>query len=97
MKNKKLSLHNLRVTSFVTSLEKNGQDTLKGGADAAVTPGCGPSFQACPTIPIDNCNIPSYDPCITIPVEQCNVNPNLSKVRILCENIYITNTPELGC
>jgi hypothetical protein len=73
MKNKKLSLENLKVTSFVTSLTGSNSVTLKGGADAAVTPDCGPSFRVCPTVPIENCNIPSYDPCPTIPIEQCEV------------------------
>jgi hypothetical protein len=93
MKNKKLNLNNLKVTSFVTSLDRSRQDTVKGGADAAVTPSCGVSFDRCPTLPVNECNIPSYDPCYTIPVEQCNV----SDQPALCINVQITRVRALNC
>jgi hypothetical protein len=95
MKNKKLNLNDLKVTSFVTSLDSVNSATLKGGADAAVTPDCGPTFNACPTVPIEHCNVPSYDPCPTIPVGEC-------EVRTLeyrdCVNIAIRRTiPAVNC
>jgi hypothetical protein len=91
MKNKKLNLNDIRVTSFVTSLEKNGQYTLKGGADAAITPGCGASFDRCPTLPIEDCNIPSYDPCFTIPVEQCNLSDLPAMCAIIATRVDLLN------
>jgi hypothetical protein len=70
---KKLNLDNLTITSFVTSLEKDATGTVKGGAQAAVTPGCGNSFDKCATVPIEDCYVPSYNPCPTIPVQHCDV------------------------
>jgi hypothetical protein len=94
MKNKKMNLESLKVTSFVTSLAEKNQHTLKGG----VTDTCGASFDACPSVPVNNCNVASYNQtCPTLPLQQCNVNINLSRVRTICENIYYTDVPALGC
>jgi hypothetical protein len=83
MKNKKLNLGSLEVTSFVTSLAKENQLTLKGG----VTENCGASFNACPSVPVNNCNVASYNQtCPTLPVEQCN----LSDQPALCFQVQIT-------
>jgi hypothetical protein len=77
MKNKKLNLNSLKVTSFVTSLEKNKQETLKGG----VTENCGASFNACPTVPVNGCAVASYNQaCPTIPVAECNPNSDIPEI-----------------
>jgi hypothetical protein len=74
MKNKKLNLGSLKVTSFVTSLDKDNQQTLQGGVQAAITPGCGISFDRCPSVPLNNCAVPSYNrECPTLPLEECHV------------------------
>jgi hypothetical protein len=94
MNSKKLNLETLRVTSFVTSLAGENQLTLKGG----VTDTCGASFDACPSVPVNNCNVASYNQtCPTLPLQQCNVNIDLSRVQILCQNIRFTFIPEIGC
>jgi hypothetical protein len=93
MKNKKLNLNSLKVTSFVTSLEKNNQETLRGG----VTENCGASFNACPSVPVNDCNIASYNrTCPTLPIEQCNVNVRTVDLN-LCTAINYTNVNALGC
>jgi hypothetical protein len=67
MKKKKLSLGELKVTSFVTEA-----GNVKGGE----TNGCGQTFDYCDTLPVNQCNVPSYNAnCPTLPVQDCNVNP----------------------
>jgi hypothetical protein len=64
MKHKKLSLNELKITSFITeSSDLSGQ---KGGAT-----NCCPSVNQCPTLPANDCEIASYNRCRTIPVEYC--------------------------
>jgi hypothetical protein len=69
MKTKKLNLHQLKVTSFVTSLENQESDTYKGGA---ATNCCEATFESCPSVPVNNCGIISYNSCITLPVNACD-------------------------
>jgi hypothetical protein len=69
MKNKKLNLTEIKVTSFVTSMETREKLTLKGG----VTEGCGQTFDYCNSVPVNDCNVASYNAtCPTVPVQNCN-------------------------
>jgi hypothetical protein len=93
MKNKKLNLSDLEVTSFVTSLDKSRLNTVKAGADAAVTPGCGNSFDRCPTLPLNECPVQSYNrDCPTVPVAECNPNSD-----VICFDLAYTNVRALNC
>jgi hypothetical protein len=94
MKNKKLNLKTLHVTSFVTSLEKESQLTLKGG----VTETCGESFDRCRTLPLNDCAVPSYNrTCPTIPVTDCDVRINTADIN-QCLTIAIAHSvPVVNC
>jgi hypothetical protein len=91
MKNKKISLNQIKVTSFITSLTGNDQLTLKGG----VTEDCGNTFEQCNSVPINNCNYPSYNAtCPTLPVQDCQV-PQTRVVGNLCfATTTLTRTTE---
>jgi len=68
---KKLKLNELKINSFIT--EDSSSKKLGGATEAC-------SFDACPTVPINNCNIPSYNACPTIPLENCVHPPADTKI-----------------
>jgi hypothetical protein len=85
MKKSKLKLREIGVSSFVTSLSRPHQNTYKGG----VTEGCGQSFDACKSVPVNACNVASYNgPCPTIPVAECEV-PSVN-LQTVCRATDIT-------
>jgi len=75
---KKLKLNDLKISSFITGNEKGGVDT-KG------TTNC--SFDACPTVPINNCNIPSYNNCPTLPAKGCVTTVDPQSIDTSCVDV----------
>ena len=60
----KLKLTDLHVQSFITTVQKNEQDLVKGGSVTDVV------TQDCPTIPINVCNTINEIHC-NLSIERC--------------------------
>lgn len=57
---KKLDLHKLSVTSFITNKEKS---SLQGGAEETKPAGCGQQTYTCPTFGYGDCTN-FWQPCV---------------------------------
>ncbi len=74
MKKNKLNLSDLKVKSFVTSLNPATKEDVKGGVevDGPTVVIRIPSINYCPTLPLNDCNILTYNvECPSDPIDEC--------------------------